>query len=127
MLKLILISSISLFILFLFAAWYDENYYHGIRLRKGETFSVNEKKEILAFLDEMYKKYNKNHLEEGMCTLLSKNLGSEYMRLLKYHNRNFYDKNGLKTTYGEGYWWRLSDYRSRMKATKLLIEAVLND
>lgn len=125
--KLILIPSISLFISFLIWVWYDENHYHGTRLRKGKTFSIREKKEILNLLDEMYEKYDDGE-RHGMCFLLSENLTNIVFDKLRkeYHNVDYYNQNGLKTIHG-GYWWKLSDCDSRMKATNILINAILND
>ena len=106
-------------------------------LKNGKNFSVKEKKEILEVLDEMeiYYKDNKNHnvFSVGMCSNLhigirSWDLSDKLFKL--YHNREYYRKMGLQTNIDatrDSFWWNTRDFVSRLKATLILKDAVIND
>lgn len=74
----------------------------------------------------------KSGLHEFMCVYLEKELGKDlYGRLFEhYHNPRYYKANGIKLRPGfsiDTAWWRLDDLKSRIKATRLLKQAVIND
>lgn len=109
----------------------------GVILRKGESFSVSEKKKILIVLDKLetyYKKNKKyNTFSIGMCGNLQRGIEDcvLYNKLCRtYHNPEYYRKMGLKTnihTTSDGFWWNDKDFASRHKATLILKNAIIND
>lgn len=104
------------------------------KFRTGSNFTSEEKEAIINAINYARKVYNSNDNEHGLCALLCKYLGNEnlcntYAVLTElYHNRKYYNSKNLNTEYPPcGYWWPISDIKSRLKALDILEQAIIDD
>lgn len=127
---IVILLAVLSFLLFSWMAK-KEYFYNGKLLERGEHFSAKDKSILLNVLDSLERFYE--GCQEGyMCTYLEDNLDRDLYSILfkHYHNPRYYKANGIKLRPGfsiDTAWWRLDDLKSRIKATRLLKQAVIND